>query len=280
MAGHPETLNSLSMADDARLPQTEGMNAPDHSLRTALRRLRIHEIELTMQNDELRRTQAALVAACDRFRELYELAPFSYVTIGRDGCIRDINLAGTALLGRDRSRLIGRHFAVMVAVGDRDRWHRHMWHVLHHDGKYSCDLELARPDGSHAYCHVDCVRHGDARGGELRLALTELDDGHLVEAERRTAARAAAQADPVSSVAAMPASPRMEDLLAAANLTQTETRVALLIAKGFSTKAVARELGVAPATVNIHRKHVRRKLGIRSRADNLYARLNGLVSLG
>src|SRR5689334_22553590 len=61
--------------------------------------LRVHEVELTLQFQELQRAQAETEESRDRYRKLYESIPVGYVTIDVDGRIYDMNPAGTRLLG-------------------------------------------------------------------------------------------------------------------------------------------------------------------------------------
>lgn len=60
------------------------------------------------------------------------------------------------------------------------------------------------------------------------------------------------------------------------HLTPIETQVASMVRQGLSTKHIAAALNLAPGTVSIHRKHIRKKLGMGGKADNLY---NHLISL-
>ena len=86
--------------------------------------LQVHQIELEIQNEELRRAQAALEVSRDRYVDLYEFAPVGYLTLNADGFIAGINLAGATLLGEVRGALIKRRFARFVADESRDGWHR------------------------------------------------------------------------------------------------------------------------------------------------------------
>src|SRR5271165_6351903 len=76
--------------------------APTRSADELLHELQVHQLELEMQNDELRRVQTALEESRDRYLDLYELAPVAYLTLTRETRIAAINLTGAALLGEDR----------------------------------------------------------------------------------------------------------------------------------------------------------------------------------
>src|ERR1039457_6381496 len=84
-----------------------------------LHELQVHQIELEMQNDELRRAKDDLEAAVAKNTELYDFAPVGYLTLDRDGMIKSINFTGAGLLGSERSRLIGQHIGQFVAFTDR-----------------------------------------------------------------------------------------------------------------------------------------------------------------
>ena len=62
-----------------------------------------------------------------------------------------------------------------------------------------------------------------------------------------------------------------------ARLTSRETEVVRLVARGRSNKAIARQLGISPRTVEGHLNHVFEKVGSRSRTELVhYALANGL----
>ena len=79
--------------------------SPDDKVRALLHELQVHGEEITAQNEQLKRTQAELEHARDRYADLYDFAPIGYLSVNRSGVITDVNLAGAALLGQNRSFL-------------------------------------------------------------------------------------------------------------------------------------------------------------------------------
>jgi len=90
-----------------------------------LHELQVHQVELEMQNRELREVQERLEASRARYAELYDRAPVGYATLNKHGVIVEINLTGATLLGRERDQLVGLPFAV-VAVQDAQAFLSHL----------------------------------------------------------------------------------------------------------------------------------------------------------
>ena len=67
-----------------------------------LTELELHQVELEVQNGELRRAQRALEESRNRYADLYDFAPIGYYSLDESGVIRELNLTGAALLGRAR----------------------------------------------------------------------------------------------------------------------------------------------------------------------------------
>jgi PAS domain S-box-containing protein len=154
--------------------------------------LQVHQTELEMQNEELRRAQIELAAARDRFIDLYDFAPVGYLTLDRLGRIVEANLKSAAELDTPRTTLIGRRLADLVATSDGDRWHRHLIKSLQGDDPTRIELGLRRRAGKpEAHVRFDCARVTGA-GGEplLRVVLTDITQRRQAELNQRIAARA------------------------------------------------------------------------------------------
>lgn len=49
--------------------------------------LQVHQIELEMQNAELRQARCELESALERYADIYDFAPVAYLTLDREGTI-------------------------------------------------------------------------------------------------------------------------------------------------------------------------------------------------
>jgi PAS domain S-box-containing protein len=114
--------------------------------RRVVHELQVHQEQLEAQNEELRETQQLLEAARDRYADLYDFAPISYITLDGTGHIREINLTGATILGRERSRLLGTLFSVSVAKGDLRVFHGHLRKCQQGTGPVTTELTLVARD--------------------------------------------------------------------------------------------------------------------------------------
>jgi PAS domain-containing protein len=95
------------------------------SVRQVLHELRVHQIELTMQNEELRRAQAEIEAERARYFDLYDLAPVGYVTVSEKGLILEANLTAATLLGVNRGVLVKQPLSRFIFQEDQDSYYLH-----------------------------------------------------------------------------------------------------------------------------------------------------------
>ena len=122
-------------------------SATHSELQDLVHELRVHEIELEAQNEELRRTQRALELSQARYFELYDLAPVGYLTVDSVGTILEANLMACTLIGVERSLLVGAKITRFIFLDDQDLYERHR-RSLHDGGRaYTCELRLRARDG-------------------------------------------------------------------------------------------------------------------------------------
>jgi len=149
--------------------------AADQPASVLLHELQVHQVELEMQNEELRRSQIALEEAHASHVDLYDFAPVGYLTLDGAGLVARANLAAASLLGVDRSNLLGLPFAGFVERADADRWHLFLKSLLRGGAQQDCELALRWTDESVFDAHLACQRKVDDGSAPLvRVVLTDI----------------------------------------------------------------------------------------------------------
>ncbi len=160
-----------------------------HSVEELLHELRVHQIELEMQNEELQRARTALESSHNRYLNLYDFAPVGYLTLTSESEIIEINMTAAALLGMERNHLIHRYFAALIAPEDSNRWPHLLEDTLEHETELrNFELMLKRGD-SYFPARLDCLPvTADDRISVLRITLTDITAYKHAEEELRIAA--------------------------------------------------------------------------------------------
>lgn len=142
-----------------------------------LSELRVYQVELEAQNEELRLTHAALEKSRDRYVDLYEFAPIGYITISNEGFVTEANLKAATMLGVERKKLIQQRFARFLADQDKDRWYRQFLRMKRAASgtEQDFDLTFVRHDGSALRAHLNCLRMNGLDDSQmLRIGLVDI----------------------------------------------------------------------------------------------------------
>lgn len=155
---------------------------PMQPAETLLQELQTYQIELEMQNEQLRQSQLELEKSRDRYVDFYDMAPVGYLTLDTNGKIIEANLTGAAMLGMERNKLINRRFAPFIDPGDTDRWHQHFFSVLKNGNKHSCNFLIRTDSTSRRYIRLDSrLQHNETNKNELRMVLTDISESMRTE---------------------------------------------------------------------------------------------------
>ena len=145
-----------------------------------LHELRVHQVELEMQNEALQAAQAEIESG-QRFTDLYEFAPVGYFSIGCDSKIHLLNQTASSLLGRAREVLTGQCLLAYVAAADVAAFKDFLANIFASNGRASCELSLLAADEQLLDVHIDAVT--DEKGLVCNLALSDVSE--LRRTERR-----------------------------------------------------------------------------------------------
>ena len=180
--GHPDTMEPTELRRRAEEELARGRESPVHSetfdgLRAALTELRVHQLELQMQNEELRRLQAELELEQERYRELYEFAPVGYLTLSSNAFVTEANRTLEAMLGVPRSELLGQAFTRFIHPEDQDVWYlerRRSWPA---GVSRRCELRLIDANGAPRWVQLQ-ASVASARGVEPghRIVLADITE--------------------------------------------------------------------------------------------------------
>jgi len=151
----PETLDALSPEETQRM----------------LHELRVHQIELEMQNEELRRTQGELETARARYFDLYDLAPLGYFTLNEKGIILETNLTAAALMGVARGALVQQPWSRFILPEDQDLSYLLRKQLFETGEPQACELRMLKKDGAPFWARVEAVAAQDANGAPVCHAM-------------------------------------------------------------------------------------------------------------
>ncbi len=163
----PETVASLSLIEIQQL----------------LHELRVHQIELEMQNEELRRAQVLLSEARDKYSDLYDFAPVGYFTLNNHGTILEANLTGALLLKRERSLVVGKRFQRFLLKESAVPFKLYLRDVFENNMQKRCEVRLSRSDGSWFDAQLESVAIEDAQHQENRCRTIVSDISERKRAE-------------------------------------------------------------------------------------------------
>ena len=142
-----------------------------------LHELRVHQIELEMQNEELRRSQVELNVSRARYFDLYDLAPVGYVTLSESGLVQQANLTIATLLGVTRADLIKQPLCRFIQKEDAGSYHLMRKVILETGVARACDLRLVKSDGTIFWAHLTATVNSDESGAPiLRLTLSSIEE--------------------------------------------------------------------------------------------------------
>ncbi len=154
------------------------------AMHRALHELRVHQIELEMQNEELRRAQTELDAERERYFELYDLAPVGYCTLSEKGLILQANLTAASLLGLPRGALLRQPFSRFILHDDQDIYYQHRRRLFESGQPQISELRLVKPEGVVFWVRLEAVV--SAQGDEPPVCRVVLSDITAVkQTERR-----------------------------------------------------------------------------------------------
>jgi PAS domain-containing protein len=128
-----------------------------------LHELQVHQIELEMQNEELRQANETAETALKKYTMLYDFAPMGYFTLDSDGSICDLNFTGAEMLGDKRFSLVNSNFKLFISEDSQQVFNTFFMKVFTGDAKESCEVMLGYDNNPLCLVYMEGIVTGDDR---------------------------------------------------------------------------------------------------------------------
>jgi len=171
-----EKAEALARERAARTPEDSADLSPE-KLRQTLHELRVHQIELEMQNEALRAAQARLEAGRARYFDIFDLAPVGYCTLSENGLILEANLTAATLLGMARGALVNQPISRFILDEDQNIYYLHRKNLFETGENQECELRLVKPDGACFWVYFKAtVAQAEDGAPVCRVVLIDITD--------------------------------------------------------------------------------------------------------
>ncbi len=175
-----KTSSTLRNKAEARLRKQAGKTLREMSTddsHSFIHELQVHQIELEMQNEELRIAQESLEDSRSRYSDLYDFAPVGYFTIDKHGLILEANMTGAEQLDIERRFLIKKPFSRFIHKDDADVYYLHRREVMKSEKRKTCEVRMKRSDKTEFYAQLVSTAIMDESGNTLiRSAVMNISD--------------------------------------------------------------------------------------------------------
>jgi PAS domain S-box-containing protein len=168
----------------------EGLKALSlEEMQHLLHELRVHQVELEIQNEELRRIQEEMEISKARYVDLYDFAPVGYLTVSEKGLILETNFTAAKLLGVSRSLLIKKPLTSIILPTDQDIYYLHRKALFETGAQQTCELRLQGMDSPPFWVLLQATLFKEHKKDEAvcRVVVTDINERKQAEEKLRIA---------------------------------------------------------------------------------------------
>ncbi len=187
-ADRPDAASNLRLKAEAIAREKNALASDDiaalspEEVQRTLHELRVHQIELELQNEELRAAQTELEQSRERYFDLYELAPAGYCTLSEHGLLVEANLTAASMLGAPRSMVVKQPFSRFIFKDDQDTYYLYRKKLFETGEPQQYELRLARPDGAAFWAYLSTRVARDSEDAPIcRVVLTDITERKRTE---------------------------------------------------------------------------------------------------
>lgn len=145
-------------AEKAMKEMKRGDNAPgefNDNFQKLLHELQVHQIELEMQNEELQRVQALLEMEKNRYTDLFEYSPVSYLLFDKQGLIVSANQTFCTIMNQSKTDIIGKTLQSFIAPGSQDTFHIYLGDMTEQGKSSPFNIQLKHSERTDLWFRVE-----------------------------------------------------------------------------------------------------------------------------
>jgi PAS domain S-box-containing protein len=144
--------------------------------------LEVHQIELELQNEELKLARERSESIAHKYTSLYDFAPIGYFTLSKEGKILELNLMGSKMLGKDRSFLKNKSFGRFIKENELPAFNQFLENAFKSEAKQATDMMVMGIGNSPMYAQLTAIVEEDQEHHCL-LTVMDITDRKKAEAE-------------------------------------------------------------------------------------------------
>lgn len=187
-----ESLRKKAEKKVRHRPKAELKELPAEEAARLIHELQVHQIELEMQNEELRMAHDELEGSRAKYSDLYDFAPVGYFTLDKKGRILEANLTGAGLLGIERGHLIKKPLSRYIGKDNQDLFYLHHRKAFDTEERQTCEIKMRRKNETEFYAQIESIAVKDIDGNfsQCRTVITDITARkrymeELIESENR-----------------------------------------------------------------------------------------------
>ncbi len=181
-------------AESKSLPNDYDFDLSEFSieqLQSLMHELKVHQIELEMQNDELQNTQANLTHSKEQYQALFDFAPIGYLTVDSRGLIQNVNLTVSHMLLEDKDVLSNKSLYNYIDSEYQILFTHHLHRIIKHQKPFQYETNIQRTDGSffHALIRGSLFYEPNIEENSIRIVITDIDEIYKLRYHEKLAAQ-------------------------------------------------------------------------------------------
>ncbi|MEW5744778.1 MAG: EAL domain-containing protein [Nitrospirota bacterium] len=185
-SGGPAGTPGLRQRAEERLRQQTALlrELSKQDIERLVHELGTHQIELEMQNEELRAAQEEIEESRRKYADLYDFAPVGYLTLDRDGMILEANHTAGILLEKPKRTLRGRRLSMNIVAQDHARFRSHIDAVFTQLTRQACELRLRSTEQGEFPVRLESIAALDLGDHPVHMRTALIDITERVRAEQ------------------------------------------------------------------------------------------------